>query len=188
MLSTLEIKVFENDNTSGMEHSKISDCGSNLDRKFVIQPAGIKPQCMGAGITMFSLPTLNSVQYVIQMVFITRKVDKLSLEDSSIGSHDTAHSIGIESKVHGTDALVNQVRIPDMTVLLTAPPGIITQRIRGRNATDPDLTKVLDNQERLRKMRYFLQKYRIPSMEIDTSNCTPKQIAQQIIHGIKKRA
>ena len=61
-----------------------------------------------------------------------------------------------------------------MTVLLTAPPGIITQRIRGRNATDPDLTKVLDNQERLRKMRYFLQKYRIPSMEIDTSNCTPK--------------
>ena len=106
MLSTLEIKVFENDNTSGMEHSKISDCGSNLDRKFVIQPAGIKPQCMGAGITMFSLPTLNSVQYMIQMVFITRKVDKLSLEDSSIGSHDTAHSIGIESKVHGTDALV----------------------------------------------------------------------------------
>lgn len=86
------------------------------------------------------------------------------------------------------DVLVNQVRIPDMTVLLTAPPEIITQRIRGRNATDPDLTKVLDNQERLRKMRYFLQKYRIPSMEIDTSNCTPKQIAQQIIHGIKKRA
>ena len=67
MLSTLEIKVFENDNTSGMEHSKISDCGSNLDRKFVIQPAGIKPQCMDAGITMFSLPTLNSVQYMIQM-------------------------------------------------------------------------------------------------------------------------
>lgn len=74
------------------------------------------------------------------------------------------------------DVLVHQVRIPDMTVLLTAPPGIITQRIRGRNATDPDLTKVLDNQERLRKMRYFLQRYRIPSMEIDTSNCTPEQI------------
>ena len=82
------------------------------------------------------------------------------------------------------DVLVNQVRIPDMTVLLTAPPGIITQRIRGRNATDPDLTKVLDNQIRLCKMRYFLQKYRIPSMEIDTSNCTPEQICRQIVHGV----
>ena len=82
------------------------------------------------------------------------------------------------------DVLVNQVRIPNMTVLLTAPPGIITQRIRGRNATDPDLTKVLDNQERLRKMRYFLQRYRIPSMEIDTSNCTPEQICRQIVHGV----
>ena len=63
MFSALEIKMFENDDTSGMEHSKISDCRSNLDRKLVIQPASIKPQCMCAGITMFSLPTLNSVQY-----------------------------------------------------------------------------------------------------------------------------
>lgn len=118
VFSTLEIKVFENDNTNGMEHSKIGDCGSNLDRKFVIQPAGIKPQCMCAGITIFSLPTLNSVQYMIQMVFITRKVDKLSLKDSSISSHDTAHSIGVDSKVHGTDALILYRRTRKRLLLL----------------------------------------------------------------------
>ena len=89
-----------------MKNRKISNCCCNLDCQFVIQSPGILPEAADTAGTILSLLTLDSVQYMIQMVFFSSEVDKLTLEDSSIRSHDAAHSIRVDTKVHRTDALI----------------------------------------------------------------------------------
>ena len=106
VFASLEVKVFKHDRIDRMKNSKISNCCCNLDCQFVIQSPGVLPEAANTAGTIFSLLTLNSVQYMIQMVFFSSEVDKLSLEDSSICSHDAAHSIRVNAKVYRTDTLI----------------------------------------------------------------------------------
>ena len=50
--------------------------------------------------TVFPLVSLNTVQHMAKMVFITGEVDKLPSLDSSVTGHDAAYRIGIDTQIY----------------------------------------------------------------------------------------
>ena len=110
--------MFKNNHIYRIKHSKFSNRSSNLFRYIVIQGFGVTPHSCGAVGTVLPLLTLDTVKHMIQMVFFTRKIDKFSCKDSSIGSHDAAHSVSIEAKVYSADTPILNFSIGEFYLFL----------------------------------------------------------------------
>ena len=97
---------------------------------------------------MLPLESLDAVQHSVQMVFFTGEVDKFPRQDSSIGTHDAAHRIGVESKVYCTNASFGGRGIGEQDLLLESKAQIVfaivlLQRGRRRLGVAPSLLDVL---------------------------------------------
>ena len=90
-LLALEIQVLENNHISRIENRKIYNGSGNLFGQLIIDAFGIRPKIMCLARTVQSLKLLNAIEHMIQMVFVTCKIDKLSCKDSSICGHDSPH-------------------------------------------------------------------------------------------------
>ena len=109
-LFPLEIEVLKNNTIYRMEHCEIHDGRANLLCQFIIKMLCISPERLNVFGTMFPLVSLDSVEYMVQMVFFTGEIDKFPCQDSSIRCHDTANCIRVKSKVNGANTLVNSIR------------------------------------------------------------------------------
>lgn len=83
------------------------------------------------------------------------------------------------------ESMVKAVGVPDVTVLLTAHKEVVISRLKHRNAADKDLSKIQYMDRTLDNCRYLLTKYNIPYIEIDVSELTIEEIANQIFEMIK---
>ena len=83
------------------------------------------------------------------------------------------------------DALYQQVRIPDLTVVLTASDETVFNRLRNRNKNDLDFANINMNYIRTKNMLRCLSRYDIPNMIISTDELTTDQICDRIGERIK---
>ena len=83
-LLTFEVEVLKYNCMYRVQHCEFGNGGSNLLCKFVIQTACVTPEIPHRVRPLFTLLTFDSVQHMIQMVFVTRKIDELSLEDTRV--------------------------------------------------------------------------------------------------------
>ena len=105
-LLTLEVQVLENNYISRIENRKFYNGRGNLFGQLIIDAFGICPKIMCLARTVQSLKLLNAIEHMIQMVFVTCKIDKLSCKDSSICGHDTASCVCIKTQIDCTDSLL----------------------------------------------------------------------------------
>lgn len=84
------------------------------------------------------------------------------------------------------DLLIPLGGVPDMTFLLYASPEVRMQRIHDRNPNDPDLTDPDMLDDGREKMLYFLNKYNMPYVFIDTDNKSLDEV-KEIVDGEMER-
>lgn len=87
-------------------------------------------------------------------------------------------------------ALIETSGTPDLTILLYATPKTRMERLRKRDKDDPDLDDPEKKDDGYNKMVYFLEKYNLPYIVINTENKTldeVKQIADNEILKIKPK-
>ena len=75
---------------------------------------------------------------------------------------------------------------PDLTILLYATPKTRMERLRKRNKYDPDLNDPEKKNDGYNKMIYFLEKYNLPYIVIDTENKTLDEVKQIVDDEIKQ--
>ena len=93
----MHFQIFEHNYIRLILYGTFRDCRSYLAGQLHIQPFCIIPSALDLSGGMFSLKTADSAKYMIQMVFITGKMDKFPSQDSAICTHDTADRIRIDS-------------------------------------------------------------------------------------------
>lgn len=79
------------------------------------------------------------------------------------------------------DILVDQVKLPDWTFLLTAKLSIIQERIIKRGHSDKDLSKLDMFDKQCRRMKECLDAYCFPHSIIDTSSMTASEVSSSVI-------
>lgn len=88
-------------------------------------------------------------------------------------------------------ALIETSGTPDLTILLYATPKTRMERLRKRDKYDPDLNDPEKKDDGYNKMVYFLEKYNLPYIVIDTENKSlddVKQIVDDEILKLKPQA
>lgn len=83
-------------------------------------------------------------------------------------------------------ALIETSGTPDLTILLYATPKTRMERLRKRNKYDPDLNDPEKKNDGYNKMIYFLEKYNLPYIVIDTENKTLDEVKQIVDDEIKQ--
>ena len=83
-------------------------------------------------------------------------------------------------------ALIETSGNPDLTILLYATPKTRMERLRKRNKYDPDLNDPEKKNDGYNKMIYFLEKYNLPYIVIDTENKTLDEVKQIVDDEIKQ--
>lgn len=82
------------------------------------------------------------------------------------------------------DLLVDKISVPDYTFIIYANEETILKRIAGRDATDPDMTKVSFAPIIYKKMEDFCIKHNMPYQIIDTTKLSIDEIKNIIIRKI----
>lgn len=88
-------------------------------------------------------------------------------------------------------ALTETSGTPDLTILLYATPKTRMERLRKRDQYDPDLNDPEKKDDGYNKMIYFLEKYNLPYIVINTENKSlddVKKIVDDEILKLKKQA
>ena len=83
-------------------------------------------------------------------------------------------------------ALIETSGTPDLTILLYATPKTRMERLRKRDKDDPDLDDPEKKDDGYNKMVYFLEKYNLPYIVIDTENKTLDEVKQIVDNEILK--
>jgi len=83
-------------------------------------------------------------------------------------------------------ALIETSGTPDLTILLYATPKTRMERLRKRDKDDPDLDDPEKKDDGYNKMVYFLEKYNLPYIVIDTENKTLDDVKQIVDSEILK--
>lgn len=84
------------------------------------------------------------------------------------------------------DALIEVSGVPDLTILMYATPKTRLERIYKRNKEDPDLSEQEKMDDGYKKMIYFINKYRLPYIVIDTEDRTLDEVKQIVDKEICK--
>lgn len=84
------------------------------------------------------------------------------------------------------NALIETSGTPDLTILLYATPKTRMERLRKRDKDDPDLYDPEKKDDGYNKMVYFLEKYNLPYIVIDTENKTLDEVKQIVDNEILK--
>lgn len=82
--------------------------------------------------------------------------------------------------------LIEVTGVPDLTILLYATPKTRMERLEKRNKYDPDLDDPEKKDDGYNKMIYFLEKYNLPYIVIDTENKTLDEVKQIVDDEIKQ--
>lgn len=86
-------------------------------------------------------------------------------------------------------ALIGAIGVPDLTILLYAKTETRMERLRKRDPNDPDLTDPDKKDDGYAKMLYFIEKFNLPCIVIDTENKDldeVKQIVDEAISNLKE--
>lgn len=83
-------------------------------------------------------------------------------------------------------ALIETSGTPDLTILLYATPKTRMERLRKRDKYDPDLNDPEKKDDGYNKMVYFLEKYNLPYIVIDTENKSLDDVKQIVDDEILK--
>ena len=83
-------------------------------------------------------------------------------------------------------ALIETSGTPDLTILLYATPKTRMERLRKRDKDDPDLDDPEKKDDGYNKMVYFLEKYNLPYIVIDTESKTLDEVKQIVDSEILK--
>jgi len=95
---------------------------------------------------------------------------------------------GTDENTEVYDLLVKKLGVPDLTVILYANETALFARLRHRDESDSDLSKVQLAKQKYEKMVYFCEKYKLPYMVIDTSDLSPEEVVERIMKRIEGRA
>lgn len=82
------------------------------------------------------------------------------------------------------ELLVDKISIPDYTFIIYANEETILKRIVGRDASDPDISKVPFAPIIYKKMEDFCVKYNMPYQIIDTTEISPEEVKNIIVNKI----
>lgn len=102
-LSPTHVQFLKDDYFGGPQYGIVNDGIGNLLCKFIVNTLCVLPETSYIVASMFTLVSLNAVQYRVEMVFVTGEVYKLPVQDSAIRLHDTANRIGVDTKVYRTN-------------------------------------------------------------------------------------
>ena len=86
------------------------------------------------------------------------------------------------------NALIETSGVPDLTILLYATPETRMKRMRKRNKDDPDLSDPDKMDDGYNKMIYFVEKFKLPHIVINTEDKTldeVKQIVDETIQNLR---
>ena len=84
------------------------------------------------------------------------------------------------------DTLIKTCGVPDLTILLYATPKTRMNRIRLRDNKDPDLSDPDKLDDGFEKMLFFIKKFNLPHIVIDTENITLEEVKELVDKEIKK--
>lgn len=84
------------------------------------------------------------------------------------------------------NTLIQMAGVPDLTILLYAAPKTRMERLRKRNPEDPDLIDPDKMDDGYEKMFYFIEKFRLPYLVIDTDNRSLDEVKQVVDFEIQK--
>lgn len=82
--------------------------------------------------------------------------------------------------------LIETSGTPDLTILLYATPKTRMERLKKRNEDDPDLSDPDKMDDGYNKMIYFVEKFNLPCIVIDTDNKSLDEVKQIVDSEIKK--
>ncbi len=83
-------------------------------------------------------------------------------------------------------ALIDASGVPDLTILLYATPKTRMERLRKRNSEDPDLADPDKMDDGFKKMLYFVEKFNLPYVVIDTENKDLDEVKRAVDEEMKK--
>ena len=101
-----EVKMFHNNDVGSDRNSIPNDCRSDFLGQVLVDANSLLHVAVAASMTILSLTSACAAQLRIQPVFFTREVDELPCEDSSVWTHNAAHSVGVNAKVNSKNGLV----------------------------------------------------------------------------------
>lgn len=78
------------------------------------------------------------------------------------------------------ESLIQTSGVPDLTVLLYATPKTRMVRLKARNEFDPDLTDPDKLDDGYQKMMYFMEKFHLPYIVIDTENKSVDEVEAMV--------
>jgi thymidylate kinase len=81
-------------------------------------------------------------------------------------------------------SLINIIGKPDFTILLHASVEESEKRIKKRSRFDPDLAKVGLHEEAKKKIKEFLDDYKMPHTVIDTTTLSPEEVLNKIMKSL----
>ena len=84
------------------------------------------------------------------------------------------------------ESLIATSGVPDLTILLYATPKTRLERLRKRDKEDPDLSDPDKMDDGYNKMIYFVEKFKLPYIVIDTENKTLDEVKQIVDVEIQK--
>ena len=93
---------------------------------------------------------------------------------------------GSEESEYIFDAIYRTIGAPDFTFLIYASPEAVEKRLRNRDLNDPDLRKVKEIPSAYKRMEYFLKKYEMPSLVIDTTDLSEKDVLDLMLRELKR--
>lgn len=95
---------------------------------------------------------------------------------------------GTQSNKEVYDTLVKKLGFPDLTVILYANEDAILARMKHRDPNDSDIQKIGKSDKLYSKMIEFCERYDMPYMVIDSSNCSPQEVVELILKRMQGRA
>ena len=82
--------------------------------------------------------------------------------------------------------LIDTSGVPDLTIILYATPKTRMERLRKRDKNDPDLNDPDKMDDGYNKMIYFVEKFNLPYIVIDTENKTLDDVKQIVDNELLK--
>lgn len=82
--------------------------------------------------------------------------------------------------------LIDTSGVPDLTIILYASPTTRMERLRKRDKNDPDLNDPEKMDDGYNKMIYFVEKFNLPYIVIDTENMTLDEVKEVVDKEVKK--
>jgi len=83
--------------------------------------------------------------------------------------------------------MVDVIGKPDFTFLLYASAEEGARRIKRRNRRDPDIRKAKLYPDARKKMEFFLRRYKMEYIAIDTTNLNKKEVVEKMIECLPPR-